>query len=452
MHTILLPVTAARKLTRTLAGMAPWLALLLTLNTLVTTTPVAAQGAAVPPASAVAPTKPSRSYWVYVGAESADKIYRVRFGPDGTVVEKTIVVGELAAEMEGPHGLAISPDNKYLYMTTGHGNPDGKLWRYALGPDTLAGPGILLGNFPASLDLTPDGLYSFSANFNLHGDMIPSTVSVVYTPTQTEVARIVTCTMPHGSRISPDGLRQYSTCMMDDQLVEIDTRDFAVSRRFSLARGKEGPLANNVGSTMAGMGEMAGMKHDMAGMTHAVSGAAGAKPAAKPATAAVDPAQVGRAGMGMEKHTMTPASCSPTWAQPSVGGDRIWVACNKSDEIIEIDRTSWTLARRMKTGRGVYNLAVTPDGALLVATLKPGSSVEIFDIATGKSLAQIKTSNTLAHGVTISSDSKYAFVSSEGVGAAPGKVDVIDLMARAKVGTVDVGQQASGIAFWKMSP
>ena len=128
------------------------------------------------------------------------------------------------------------------------------------------------------------------------------------------------------------------------------------------------------------------------------------------------------------------------------------VACNKSDEIIEIDRQSWTLARRMKTGRGVYNLAVTPDSALLVATLKPGSSVEIFDIATGKSLAQIKTSNTLAHGVTISSDSKYAFVSSEGVGAAPGKVDVIDLIARAKVGTVDVGQQASGIAFWKMSP
>jgi hypothetical protein len=47
-------------------------------------------------------------------------------------------------------------------------------------------------------------------------------------------------------------------------------------------------------------------------------------------------------------------------------------------------------------------------------------------------------------------DSRYAFVSSEGVGAAPGKVDVYDLRALAKVGTVDVGQQAGGIAFWKM--
>ncbi|MDQ8159554.1 MAG: hypothetical protein P3C12_09100, partial [Gemmatimonadota bacterium] len=71
---------------------------------------------------------PTADYWVYVGAESADHIYRVRFGPAGTVVEKRIAVGELAAEMEGPHGLAISADGKYLHMTTGHGFPDGKYW------------------------------------------------------------------------------------------------------------------------------------------------------------------------------------------------------------------------------------------------------------------------------------------------------------------------------------
>ncbi len=398
-----------------------------------------AQG--VPPASAA----PTRDYWVYVGAESADKIHRVRFGPTGTVVEKTILIGELAAEMEGPHGLAISRDGKFLYMTTGHGTPDGKFWRYALGPDTLVGPGVLLGNFPASIDVTPDGLYTLSANFNQHGDMIPSTVSVVYTQNNTEVARIVTCTMPHGSRVSPDGLRQYSTCMMDDQLVEIDTKDFVVARRFSLAKGKEGPLAvDNTGD----MGAMAGMDHNahMAAMN-------GAKPTSdKPKSAAptIDPAQQGRSGMGMEKHTMVPASCSPTWAQPSFDGARVFVACNKADEILEIDTKSWAVSRRLKTGRGVYNLAVTDDGRLLVATLKQGSAVEVFELATGRSLGQVKTSNTIAHGVTLSPDSRYAFVSSEGVGAAPGKVDVIDLRSVAKVGTVDVAQQASGIAFWKM--
>nr|MCU0647114.1 hypothetical protein [Gemmatimonadaceae bacterium] len=64
----------------------------------------------------------------------------------------------------------------------------------------------------------------------------------------------------------------------------------------------------------------------------------------------------------------------------------------------------------------------------------------------------LATSNKVAHGVVISADSRYAFVSSEGVGAQPGKVDVVDLRARVVAATVDVAQQAGGIAFWKQEP
>lgn len=379
-------------------------------------------------AQSTAPAAPTKDYWVYAGAESADLIHRIRFGPAGLVVERTIPVGELPAEMEGPHGLQISRDGKYLHMTTGHGFPDGKYWRYELGPDTLVGPGVLLGNFPASIDVTPDGLLSFSGNFNLHGDMVPSSVSVVDTRTFSEVARIVTCTMPHGSRLDPSGLFHYHSCMMDDQLVEIDARKLEVSRRFSLAKGKEGPLPKD-GDGMLAMW-IEGAERVSGGKTS-------------------DPAEVGYAAMGDMKHDMAPNSCSPTWAQPSADGKTVFVACNKSDEIVEVDRASWSVARRFKTGRGPYNLAVTPDGALLLATLKPGSAIEIFDLKTGKSLAQIKTSTTLAHGIVSTPDSRYAFTTAEGVGSAPGKVDVFDLKALVKVGTVDVGQQASGIAFWK---
>jgi DNA-binding beta-propeller fold protein YncE len=374
------------------------------------------------------PPAPTARYWVYVGAESADLIHRIRFGPEGAAVEKTIPIGELAAEMEGPHGLAISRDGKYLHMTTGHGFPDGKYWRYALGPDTLVGPGILLGNFPASIDISPDGLYAIAANFNLHGDMVPSSQSVIFTPTNTEVTRVITCTMPHGSRIDPSGRFHYSGCMMDDQLVEIDTKTFKVSRRFSVAKGKEGPLPPEY------RGEMG--EHLKATAT--------AAPASKPE---VDPADVGYRGMS---HQMAPNSCSPTWAQPSADGKKVYVACNKADQILEIDREQWTVSRRFATGRGPYNLAVTADDKYLVATLKQGSGVQVFDLATGASAAQFKSSTTLSHGVAISPDSRFAFVSVEGVGAEPGKVDVYDLAALAKVATVDVGQQASGIAFWKM--
>ncbi len=381
-----------------------------------------------------APEKPTANYWAYVGAESADKMHRLRFGPAGFVVERTWDIGELPAEMEGPHGVQISSDGTFMFVTTGHGFPDGKLWMYHLGPDTLVSPGgVLLGNFPASLDVTPDGRYVLNSNFNLHGDMVPSSISMVYAPTMTEVAHIVTCTMPHGSRITPDGRFHYSGCMMDDQLVEIDIAKKAVSRRFSVAKGKEGPLPID-GPPEA----MLKMWID------------GAKRVSKGATS--DPAQVGYIAMGEMRHAMEPQTCSPTWAQPSFDGKSVFVACNKSDEIVEVDHATWTLKRKIKTGRGPYNLAVTPDGKLLISTLKPAASIEIYDLATGHVLATIKNSTTLANGVAVSSDSRYAFVASEGVGAAPGKVDVYDLRAFAKVGTVDVGQQAGGIAFWKMEP
>ena len=385
------------------------------------TAPGAAKRAAGPATAAVksgtagTPAKPAATYWVYVGAESADLIHRVKFGPDGASVEKTLVAGEMAAENEGPHGLQVSHDGKYLHMTTGHGSPDGKYWKYELGPDTLVGEPIFLGNFPASIDVTPDGLYAFAVNFNLHGEMVPSSVSVIYTPTNTEVARPMTCTMPHGSRISADGTKQYSTCMMDDQLVEVDTRTFKVARRFNLAKGKEGAV--NLAEFEAMLKEM--LPEDSTGGSP-------------------------------HKHQMAPATCSPTWAQPSATGNKVYVACNKSDEILEIDGSSWSVTRRFPTGRAPYNLAVTPDGKLLVATLKAGSGVQVFDLAAGKSVMNEKTSITLAHGVTVSSDSRYAFVSVEGKGAQPGKVEIFDLTSFTKAATVDVGQQASGITFWKM--
>jgi hypothetical protein len=161
----------------------------------------------------------------------------------------------------------------------------------------------------------------------LYGNMVPSSLSVVYTPTNTEVARIATCVMPHGSRVTPDGLRQYSTCMMDDQLVEVDTRNFAVSRRFALARGKEGPLAGDGGR----------------GAGHAGAG----HPGHSAARAPVDPAESGHPGGSGARHQMPPATCSPTWAQPSADGKKIFVACNKADEILEIDRDRWAITRRL---------------------------------------------------------------------------------------------------------
>ena len=169
--------------------------------------------------------------------------------------------------------------------------------------------------------------------------------------------------------------------------------------------------------------------------------------AAESGHAAPDPAV-----HGMNAPMAGEVSCSPTWVQPSADGAKIFVACNKSSEIVEIDVATWTMTRRFPTGNGVYNLAVTRDGRYLVGTNKRDQSISVIDIATGTQAARIPTTRRVASGLALSADDRYAFVTQEGVGSEPGAVDVVDLRAMRKVATVDVGQQAGGIDFWKAVP
>ncbi len=396
---------------------------------------------------------PAATYWVYVGAESADYLHRIRFGPDGVEVEADISmaslyrqseVPELFTEHEAPHGVASDPRSGTVFMTTGHGLPDGKLWKLEGGTGRLLADPVDLGRFPASVGVSPDGNWVYVANFNLHGRMVPSSISVVYAPEMMELARVETCTMPHGSRVHPSGRFHYSTCMMDDQLVEIDGTELEVSRRFFLGAGEESP------TDLSDMGF-----HAEEGERHAQHG---------------DPAQVDpdpdHAGHGADHHHHTPAAddpahpvpesphyeatCSPTWVQPSHDGERIYVACNASDQVLELDHESWELTRRFDTGRGPYNVDVTADDRLLVITLKQGDGVEFIDLESGERRARLETSTRVVHGVALSPDSRYAFISVEGIGAEPGKVDIFDLSTFERVESVPVRQQASGIAFWKM--
>ncbi len=342
-------------------------------------------------------TSPNKDYFVYLVCEGADKIVVVRFGPDGAQVDHILHTGVMpGADISGPHGIIMSPDRQFYYVTIAHGRPYGQAVKYRTKDDTVVRQ-VTLGFFPATVDITPDGNFLYEVNFNLHGDMVPSSVSVVATDEMVEAARIPTCVMPHGSRLNPAGTKQYSACMMDDLLVEIDTAKFSVARHFVLSKGKE-------------------------------MGIAGAPP--------------------QGHHQMAAVTCSPTWAQPSADGKSVYVACNKSDEIVEVAADSWTLRRRIPAGSGVYNLAVSKDGKM-VATNKRGQSVSVFDLESGRELAKLPTKRKVPDGVVVSPDNLYAFVAVEGIGSEPGTVEVIDLHSLKTVATVDVPEQAVGIDFWK---
>ena len=157
----------------------------------------------------------------------------------------------------------------------------------------------------------------------------------------------------------------------------------------------------------------------------------------------------GNAGHGSEPPKPGDSSCSPTWAEPSSDGTSIYVACNGSSEIVEVNASTWSLVRRIPARPGVYNLDITHDGSRLIATNKRDQSVSIYDLKTGKELIRLPTKRKVLHGVVVTPDDRYAFVTVEGVGSEPGTVEVIDLAVMKTVATLDVAQGAAGIDFYR---
>jgi WD40 repeat protein len=93
---------------------------------------------------------------------------------------------------------------------------------------------------------------------------------------------------------------------------------------------------------------------------------------------------------------------------------------------------------------------VSSDGKHLVVTYKGAAKTGVWDLKTGKEIAKFKNTRKVTHGVVISPDNKYAFVSVEGIGKEPGAVEIFDLKKLKPVAVAEVGKQAGGIAFWKM--
>lgn len=324
-------------------------------------------------------------YHVLVAAESADEVYKVVFDGEKARVAKVVEVGYQPTEIEGPHGLAVGLDGKHWYLSMAHGKPFGILYKYDIESDRLVGE-TELGMFPATMQISKATGLLYCVNFNLHGRMLPSSVSIVDPDAMVEVARTETGPMPHGSRVSADGLTHFSCAMMSGHLFEIDAATFDVRRRLQLDEKQP------------------------------------------------------------ENHS---SEVKPTWVHPHPDGKTAWVALNGAAQIAEVDLATWRVSRRFPCAKGPYNLEITPDGGKLVVSYKTAGEIGVWDVAAGKELARMKATRRVTHGVAITPDGRYAFVTSEGIGAETGAIDVLDLETNARAASVEIGQQAGGIAFWK---
>ena len=362
----------------------------------------------------------SQDYYLYVAAESDDTVSLLKFDGNNLSETERIVVGSYPTENEGPHGLTVDPNGKYWYLTLAHGNPFGKLIKYSTETNEVVDE-TTLGLFPASMQISTVTGFLYCVNFNLHGDMKPSSVSVVDPETMTEITRIKTGSMPHGSRITSDGLKQYSVAMMSGELFEIDALSLEVSRILDLEDH------SNMEQSKMNDSKMDHSKMDHSKMDHSKT----------------DHSK-------MDHSEMKHSNVKPTWVIPHPNKNVIYIAGNGSDEIIEVDSDSWMVSKRIKTGKGPYNVEISPDGKYMIATLKSIGSTGIWDLDSGKLLSEVKNSTSVSHGIAISPDSKYAFISVEGIGGEPGIVDVIDIKSQTLIDNIEIGKQAGGIAFWKM--
>jgi YVTN family beta-propeller protein len=347
-------------------------------------------------------------YKIGVVSESGDIVTWLVPKDGKLAVDRTVPVGVMPADIDGPHNMVVAPDRKSYYISVAHGTPFGSLWRMDMASDTLLGRAPV-EMFPTTISLTPDGELAFVANSDFYGDHPRiNVVSIVSTPTMTKITDLPVCDMPHGVKVNHAGTRVYISCMDSDELVELDVATLAIARRAKTGGG------------MAGMGHTA-MQH--------------AAPAAGPGAAP--------GGGGADNN------CQPTFVSASPDDRTLYVACNHTGTLQVWDAATLAMTKELPVGKGAYNVEPSPDGKLVIVTNKKDQSVSIVDAATLTELARVPTSKKVVHGVAYSPDGQYAYISCESIGADPGAVDMIDLATRKVVASIAVPAQPTGISIWR---
>lgn len=367
------------------------------------------------PATLAAQADPG--YRVGIVSESGDIVTWFKPGPGTLTQDRVVPVGIMPADIDGPHNLAVSPDNKYYYISIAHGTPFGSLWKMDAKGDSLVGRAPL-EMFPTTIGLTPDGELAFVANSDFHGDHPRmNVVSVVHTPSMTTITHLPACDMPHGVKSNHAGTLVYVSCMNSDELLEIEVATLRIVRRVKTGTGHD-------------MNAMAGMDHSQ--MNHG-GGTTPAAAASAPAPAA----------------GMSDGGCAPTFVSVSPDDKTLYAACNHGNTVQVYDAASFTKTKDIPVGQGAYNVEPSLDGKWVIVTNKKDKSFSLIDATTLTEVARIPTTKKIVHGVAWSPDGKYAYISQESIGADPGAIDVLDLATKKVVSTVAIPAQPTGVAIWR---
>ena len=127
-------------------------------------------------------------------------------------------------------------------------------------------------------------------------------------------------------------------------------------------------------------------------------------------------------------------------------GRTAFVSLSQENKVAVIDRAARKVVKKIAVGTVPIQVYATPDSrTLLVANQgtrqKPGDTVSVIDLQSGKVAATVKTGRG-AHGVVIDRDGRYAYVSN----IYENSVSVLDVKSAKVVASIAVGEGPNGIS------
>lgn len=142
--------------------------------------------------------------------------------------------------------------------------------------------------------------------------------------------------------------------------------------------------------------------------------------------------------------------CGPVDLALSPAGDRLYVPCGASGELLILDREELGLVRSVTLGGRPVDVEVTPGDGRVLVLLEEGPRLAVLEPDRDEISARIPLSAPRPTSVAVSDDGRYAFVTLRGRPGAPrSTVELVDLAGLAAVATVEVPEGAVSAAFWR---
>lgn len=167
---------------------------------------------------------------VYVTSGATDHVV-VLDARDGTHVTD-LAVDRRVGETDEPHGIAVSPDGRHLYVTLAHGEPS--LWKFERDGHRLVGRLSLDMVGAARIAVSADGRTGYVADYDRASGGAPGEVLAVDLHDLLPLARARPCAGPHDARPDPTGALVAVACSVSDEVVLLDAVTMAPVRRIGL--------------------------------------------------------------------------------------------------------------------------------------------------------------------------------------------------------------------------